>query len=659
MAIRAYALTQSGSLVGGLSAARAAWKRHVSIHNFVVLFHCAVLSESDAGNNHQERNSNSALVELDEAMRQLLLAQGSVSMTAGNNKDNCVNEAILRVFPTLAQSAVGSGNKIVLLGVQQRWVCLLVDRLLLLLKDGNDRSTAMWKQSVVNVEEICVFSLLRAYLVQYEEVAMGNDDVNNKYVKASRGHNSQVLDRTLASVQTLMKRLRDFHWDDIDLAGNNNNAWDGDMDMADSDADADADADKRNKSAPLIWEHSSVRRRVGTHADCIWLAEQTWNIAIQMSNFGHKRDASTLFRKAHDFALLSEEECNQGLTRGYLDGDESEYVNYKDGAATVEFGTLFAPDDSNDVQASELSSEFSAHCLLLSIANAVDAMYAPKTVTNKSDSDDSSSTEKACTDESLPASIYQCRGEFVATARQDERKREANDKMDMVLAWLALRTMVELGNDTALSNGLEGILRKIVVAEPNDASHLYLCAKRAQVNKMWDSCKILLRALSKHLVRNSMSTICISTEGKDKGDAYTVTLGDIQKRLVQLASSVSETVQAFEDISVSEGGKSFSIYNQDSLNWFTIEAYNRGINLMFMGDILNAERLLAISLNLLPSCGKEVECHAGEMRLAYHRAVEKKNALRGGVVNAAAFGGDGQGCASDDAISLFHFMPAA
>mmetsp|Transcript_14255 Transcript_14255/g.21073 ORF Transcript_14255/g.21073 Transcript_14255/m.21073 type:complete len:1526 (-) Transcript_14255:365-4942(-) len=639
-AIRAYALTQSGSLVGGLNAARAAWKRHISIHNFVVLFHCAVLSDSDASNHHQKRmmSSNSALVELDEAMRQLQ-AQGSVA--TGNFKTEA-NDAILRVCPTLAQSALGSGNKIMLLGVQQRWVSLLVDRLIVLLKDdGNDRSAAaIWNQDIEDAEEICLFSLLRAYLVQYEEVILANSGNNGKLLHVSRGHSFQVLDRTLASVQALMKRLRDFRWDNnCNLTANKG---DGNM----------RNGDNENKGDLLIWEQNSVQRRVGTHADCVWLAEQTWNIAVQMSNSGLKSAASSLFRKAHDFALLSEEECGQRLTRGYLDGDENKYNT------DVDFGTLFTSDETLTARASELSSEFSAHCLLLSVANAVDAIYSSKNVSTNSDCDDPN-TEKACADESLPACICQCRSEFVATAGKDEQKREANEKMDRVIAWLALRTMVELGNDALISNGLEGTLSKVVVAEPDDASHLYLCAKRAQVNKMWDSCKILLRALSNHLVKNSMSTVNVSTGGKDKGDTYTITLGDIQKKLVQLASSVNETVQAFENIAVSDKKKSISIYNQDSINWFTIEAYNRGINLMFMGDILNAERLLAIALNLLPNCGKEVECHAGEMRLAYHRAVEKKNALRGFVTNAAAFGGDAQGFASDDAISLFHFMPSA
>ena len=70
-----------------------------------------------------------------------------------------------------------------------------------------------------------------------------------------------------------------------------------------------------------------------------------------------------------------------------------------------------------------------------------------------------------------------------------------------------------------------------------------------------------------------------------------------------------------------------ALYSQECINWFAVESYNQGINLLFLGEVTNAERMLATALNFLPSCGREVECHAAEMRLAYHRAVERKNDL--------------------------------
>ena len=81
----------------------------------------------------------------------------------------------------------------------------------------------------------------------------------------------------------------------------------------------------------------------------------------------------------------------------------------------------------------------------------------------------------------------------------------------------------------------------------------------------------------------------------------------------------------------------FVLYLQD---YFTIEAYNKGLNLTFLGDIANAERLLICALNLLPWCGKEVQSHTSDMNKAYQGVLNKKNDLPASTFNVLSlFGG--------------------
>jgi hypothetical protein len=67
--------------------------------------------------------------------------------------------------------------------------------------------------------------------------------------------------------------------------------------------------------------------------------------------------AARLFAMAHDFALLSEEEECENLTKGFLDSDQ----NYKFGESGIP--SFDTSDESNP--GCVLSSEFSAQCLLV------------------------------------------------------------------------------------------------------------------------------------------------------------------------------------------------------------------------------------------------------------------------------------------------------
>ena len=69
-------------------------------------------------------------------------------------------------------------------------------------------------------------------------------------------------------------------------------------------------------------------------------------------------------------------------------------------------------------------------------------------------------------------------------------------------------------------------------------------------------------------------------------------------------------------------------YSTEELDYFTIEAHNKAVRLVYIGDLPNAEKLLAIAQNLVPYCGNQVESYAGEIRRTYRSVVERKSAPR-------------------------------
>lgn len=57
-----------------------------------------------------------------------------------------------------------------------------------------------------------------------------------------------------------------------------------------------------------------------------------------------------------------------------------------------------------------------------------------------------------------------------------------------------------------------------------------------------------------------------------------------------------------------------------------------------MGDVYNAERLLAVALNLIPMCGSEVQSHGSDMRHAYRCSVERKGMASVGMTMSSEAG---------------------
>eukprot|EP00549_Striatella_unipunctata_P025373 CAMPEP_0118724522 /NCGR_PEP_ID=MMETSP0800-20121206/32625_1 /TAXON_ID=210618 ORGANISM="Striatella unipunctata, Strain CCMP2910" /NCGR_SAMPLE_ID=MMETSP0800 /ASSEMBLY_ACC=CAM_ASM_000638 /LENGTH=143 /DNA_ID=CAMNT_0006633107 /DNA_START=181 /DNA_END=612 /DNA_ORIENTATION=- len=119
-------------------------------------------------------------------------------------------------------------------------------------------------------------------------------------------------------------------------------------------------------------------------------------------------------------------------------------------------------------------------------------------------------------------------------------------------------------------------------------------------------------------------------------------VGQIQKKLVERSSLVSDITAVYSDINnaleVKISGGNDPLYSQSELDWFVVEGYNRGLNVMFLGDVVSAEKILAAVLNMLPFCGEQVKGYSSDIRLAYRRAVDRKaEALPASAINLISF----------------------
>ena len=185
----------------------------------------------------------------------------------------------------------------------------------------------------------------------------------------------------------------------------------------------------------------------------------------------------------------------------------------------------------------------------------------------------------------------------------------------------------------------------IALDDDTMVSYLYVCAQRAEANNLRVTVRNLLRFCSRELVRAHKKQI------KLEGNEF-FSLGKIQQKLVTDGSTVGEVLEIFKDIeklvisSVAKNQSKEKLYYEDELDWFAVEAYNRGLSLSFMGDS-NAQDLLAIALNILPHCGKEVQSYGAMIRKAYHDTMDR---TVGGGANAATM-------TTETILGLFTGMP--
>ena len=392
-----------------------------------------------------------------------------------------------------------------------------------------------------------------------------------------------------------------------------------------------------------------TQKIVGDHKTCVWIAEQLWNLSIQFSSAEETNEtsigryvAAQLFAKAHDFALLSEEE-KSSLTEGHLDIEYHCWPCDKD--------VVFVSFDNNEtMKGSELCSEFSAQCMILAVANMLD-FHATR--------------DFSC-HESLEPKEYLKKSLFRLTTAKNEfdtisSTASANQHTNRVIAWLALRCLVELGDDNCcirsldrynlasyIQNGLfsdhrekESPRLQLQVKDSSQSkispiSHLYLVTCRAENRGMLQTAKFLLAIITKNL--SEKRKLIVDSDGK------IYSLGFIQKKNLKLATNAREVIQIFAGIDsiihknkrcsdphgyVNGENESNEFYSVEEIDFFTVEAYNRGITLMHIGDLVNAEKLVATALNYLTWCGREIQLYGAEMRHTYRCLIERKEARFG------------------------------
>ena len=116
----------------------------------------------------------------------------------------------------------------------------------------------------------------------------------------------------------------------------------------------------------------------------------------------------------------------------------------------------------------------------------------------------------------------------------------------------------------------------------------------------------------------------------DIGD-YEVSLGEIQRRTIQMATSAQDVLDVYAEIDqivekhqhVGKDRKDGSFYSMHVLNWFAKDANNRAVEHDLLGDYETAAKLFATALNILPLCGREMQQYAQSMNAAYQQVTSK------------------------------------
>ena len=242
----------------------------------------------------------------------------------------------------------------------------------------------------------------------------------------------------------------------------------------------------------------------------------------------------------------------------------------------------------------DLSSEFSAQCLLLSVANIVDDIQQLKCDPQFRDH-----IKKSL------GRLTLAKGEFNLTLDKDQE--EQRKYVETLVTWLNLRCLVELGDDDNCASFLssESTMAQLETMTPDfigrqksvdisniklnpenqkvdqDSkfsilSHILLCSNRAESNQMFVTVTLLLQFCAKKMKQQQCSSIYIDENN-------TCSLGDVQRKLIQIGSSVAEVKAIFEDINTTlekaldHDDNNKPMYSVEECDWFSIEAYNRGV----------------------------------------------------------------------------------
>jgi hypothetical protein len=482
-----------------------------------------------------------------------------------------------------------------------------------------------------------VFSILRAFLFKFETLF-------DKYMSSSVAlvlRTSRSLVAILDELLNVFITIRDRHdaRKTIEVRKRRRNKDDEKTEVSDETPISSVDSNPTpvdDGAFRLIWDNDIVSKALGTHHDCVCLAEQLWNTAsLLVVNIDTKVIAAELFAKAHDFALLSEEEEGKALSRGFLDFDHSSRGN--DSYALTPFVNKLKPI-SDTAPACDLSSEFSAQCLLLAVASVVDAHSGMKHEGEGVNTTPNSALMRKSI-RRLEAAYY----EIILNRTEEHTDCDARFKHFVVL--LALCCTVETGDDSQSMAFLsDNDTMKYIFSScanekeyslpPEDytctLAYLYYSSKRAEANGMNQTSWTLLNLACRELLHQRRSHI-----DSEFQDYPCPKLGVMQQKLVQSASSVEKTLSVLGDVnkalttsSALQNEISSCLYSGQEMDWFAVESYNRGVNLVFLGDMYNSERLIALALNFLQYCTDEVKLHGPEMRNGYRGVIQRKENSR-------------------------------
>ena len=611
MAIKAHAESMSRSYGSALKTARCAWEKDgTHLGTLVTLFECSMRYESFSHTDimTDEKNADKlpfsdTLLELDNSITVHL------SLSKLENLDGVqAMQSLLEVFSVMCKLALD--YDLLLLGLQRRMI-ELATKVASLTLPSKLKSNLSNEFAGSKCSSNSIFDVLRAYLATFEELLP-------IYVSGVEGKSHvdefQCLKHTVGCVLEVLIGIRDCgeKREEREEQATCDFAFHDDPSFLDK---TKKDTSTINGGAQCIFDLKVVNSIVGTQGECLWIAEQLWNISNQIMTsvvpLNKKRYIAELvadyLRDAHDFALLSEEEENMFLTRGHL-GRESFGVH------TSGCISFFSKEMGSD-----LCSEFSAQCLLSSVANVIDA--------NNCETSESVQTLE----------ISKCLVAAMAELRTLEMMENA--EVEAATAWLSLNVLIAMQDDEscsiALVNG--GILDKLTsilntfqnssgakdqFAEMPPVDQLFLLANQAQ--------RFGMQSSAKHLY-----IICAEAMHKAKR-AFVIqencTIGLVQRHIIALSSTVSEVVNTFDSVDRTMKSSEFTgSYTAADIDYFVVEAHNRACSLVFMGDAPNAERLLTVAMNLLPHSSKSVECFGSAIRRTY-RSVIGREGIGGGAL---------------------------
>jgi hypothetical protein len=209
--------------------------------------------------------------------------------------------------------------------------------------------------------------------------------------------------------------------------------------------------------------------------------------------------------------------------------------------------------------ASDISSEFSAQCLLLSAAVIVDYL-------EMSQMGDQSSNKML-----LRRTLHR-----LAQSQQEfELNCKKRAKVSKMIALLTMRCILGIGEDSfafqICNDGLSATLLKLHL---NDAAtsdkefqtlrHVKLMSDLALEKRMTHTDRVLTKLVSDMLQKSGTFEV-------DLGGCL-LSLGDLQRKIVQSASSVDDAIGVFQEIDnvvkKAEKGGNKKIYSADEFSWF-------------------------------------------------------------------------------------------